>query len=323
MELTREELLAVYRWLLLTRRTDEKVCEIYARQGLPELPHSSQGEEAIAVGCTFGLRKDDFILPSLRARGMFYVKGISSRKMMAGMFGKIDGPTGSIGTSHHMGSIRDGVLAGTGAIGSGIPLAVGSAWGLKQQGKDSVVVTTFGDGATSRGDFHEALNLAAVWKLPVVLICENNGLAISTPVTKQTAAASIAERAAGYGMPGVTVDGNEVLAVYRATQEAVARARKGEGPTLIECKTNRWRGHSENDRDSYRNQEELAKIKEDCPVRRFQDYLLSKGLVDGQLIAEIEASVREEVEDAVQFAINSPWPAPEEVKYKVFCEGGH
>ncbi|RXG63013.1 thiamine pyrophosphate-dependent dehydrogenase E1 component subunit alpha, partial [Candidatus Atribacteria bacterium 1244-E10-H5-B2] len=253
---------------------------------------------------------------TLRSRGMFYTKGVSTKIMMAGMYGKKTGPSGGKGTSHHMGDLNLGILVGSGLIGSSIPIAVGAALGLKEIGKDSVVVTTFGDGASSRGDFHESLNLAAVWKLPVIFICENNGYAISTPVCKQMAIKNVADRR--YGMPAVIVDGNDVLAVFKATQKAVGRARRGEGPTLIECKTDRWRGHSENDKGGYRDQKEVEKMKQNCPVKRFKEYLMEKGILNKKLEAEIEKQVCIEIDEAVKFAEENPFPAPEEALSDVY-----
>ncbi len=320
MILTREDLLEMYRLMLLTRKHDERVVEIYARKGLPELPHTSIGEEAVGIGCSYKLRPDDYILPSLRDRGMFYAKGVSFRTMMAGMYGKRTGPAKSKATSHHMGDLKLGVLAGSGLIGSSIPLAVGAALGIKQLGKDSVVITTFGDGASSRGDCHESMNLAAVWQLPVIFVIGNNGYAISTPQSKQMAVKDLAVRAQGYGMPGYTIDGNDIMAVFATGQEAIARARRGEGPTLIECKTNRWRGHAENDRDLYRTQEDREAMRQDCPIERFEKYLKERDILNPVLKEQIEKSVLAEIEDAVRFAEESPFPAPEEAEGHVYAD---
>lgn len=320
MELTGEELREIYRLLLLTRRNEEKVNEIYARRGLPELPHSCIGEEAVAVGSSYKLRREDYVLPSLRARGYFFVKGAPARVMLAGQYGKRTGPARGKSTSHHMGDLKLGILGGSGLIGSSIPLAVGAALAIKYQDRDNVVVTSFGDGATSRGDFHESMNLAAVWRLPVIFVCENNGYAIATRLEQQMAVKNVADRAAAYGMPGVIVDGSDVLAVFEATREAVERARSGAGPTLIECKTHRWRGHAENDPDLYRDRDVVESWHRDCPVKKYQDYLLSRGVLTEQMIDEIEASVRLEIEDAVRFAEESPFPEPEEALGGVYAE---
>ncbi len=320
MNLTKDELREMYRLLLLTRKNDERVNEIYARKGLPELPHSCMGEEAIAVGCTYKLRQDDYIIPSLRARGMFLVKGIPTKVMMAGAYGKRTGPARSISTSHHMGDMSKGIMLGTGLIGSSVAVATGAALGLKDMGKDSVSLISFGDGASSQGDFFESLNLAAIWKLPVIFVCENNGYAISTTTDRQMAVENVADKAAGLGVSAVIVDGNDVLAVFEATQEAVARARRGEGPTLVECKTNRWHGHSENDRDNYRNPAEVEAMKRDDCVKRFEKYLLDKGVLTPELAAKIMQSVLQEIDEAVKFAEESPFPAPEEALRDVYAD---
>jgi len=320
MKLTNEELIEMYRLLLLTRKNDERINEIYARKGLPELPHSCMGEEAIAVGCTYKLRQDDYIIPSLRARGMFLVKGIPTKVMMAGAYGKRTGPARSLSTSHHMGDVSKGVMIGTGLIGSSLAVATGAALGLKDMGKDTVFVISFGDGASSQGDFYESLNLAVIWKLPVIFVCENNGYAISTTTARQMGVENVADKATGLGVPAVIVDGNDVMAVFEATQEAVARARKGEGPTLVECKTNRWRGHSENDRDAYRNSAEVEAMQRDCCVTRFEKHLLEKGILTPTLAAEIMQSVAQEIDEAVKFAEESPFPAPEEALRHVYAD---
>ena len=232
----------MYYYLYLTRYADEIFCQYYKQGRLQENHHSSQGEEALAVGSGILMREDDYILPSLRARGYFWTKGITVREMMAGMFGKVTGPAKGKNTSHHMGDMKRGVVLGSGIIGGALPVAVGVGLGIKKRGQDSVVLVSFGDGSTSRGDFHEAMNLAAVWKLPVLFVCENNRMAMGNTVEKEMAIDNIAVRASSYGMPGVTTDGNDLLAVYEATAEAVDRARKGGGPTLLEFTTHRLVG---------------------------------------------------------------------------------
>ncbi|KKM10150.1 hypothetical protein SY88_15590 [Clostridiales bacterium PH28_bin88] len=309
----------MYRLMLFIRRNDEKICEIYTRRGLPELPHSSQGEEAIPVGSAYKLQQGDYVLPSLRSRGYFYVMGITPDEMMAGMFGKKTGPAGGRATSHHMGDLTRGVLSGSGLVGSSIPIATGAALGLKQQGRPNVVITSFGDGATSRGDFHESLNLAAIWDLPVIFICENNEYAMSTPTSRQMKIAHVADRAKAYGMPGVIVDGQDVLAVFDGTQEAIARARRGEGPTLIECKTKRWRGHSEKDKGGYRDQTVEEEIRKADPVLFFQRYLLERSILTEELIKDLEALVIEQIEESVRFAEESPYPDPADCLTEVFA----
>jgi len=320
MGLNDDDLVKMYRWMALTRRFDQRVCELQHQRGIPELQHASIGQEAIGVGACYGLRPDDVILPSLRTRAAFLVKGISPERQMAAMYGKATGAGRGKETSHHMGDRQLGVVAGSGVVGGSIPVGVGVALAFKLQGKDSVCLTFFGDGATNRGDFHEALNLAAVYDLPAIFICENNLYALSMPISRHLRVENIASRAAAYGMPGVTVDGNDVIAVHEAVQDAIARARAGKGPTLVECKTYRWRGHSERDvKQVYRTSEEVERFKALCPIKRLRDLLVSRGTVKPELLDGIDAEVAEAVERAIEFAESSPYPSPEEALNNVYA----
>jgi TPP-dependent pyruvate/acetoin dehydrogenase alpha subunit len=239
--------------------------------------------------------------------------------MMAGMFGRRNGSGKGRGPASHSGDNSIGLLAGTGLIGSGIPISTGAALAMKLQKKDSVALHFFGDGASNRGDFHEALNFAGVHKLPIVYVVDNNCYAMTVPATCAMAIQDIAVRATGYGFPGVVVDGNDVLAVYEATQKAIARARKGEGPTLVECKTYRWLGHSVNDPAVYRSAEEVESWKERCPLRRFERYLSGKGLLDDGKVKEVYRGVNEEIEKSIRFAEASPLPLPEDTLLDVYA----
>ena len=321
-KLTRNDLLEMYRWMQLSRITEERMVEYHKHSPLTELPHSGIGQEAIAAGTVYGLRKDDQVIPSLRTRGAFLFKGIPSRTMMAGAFAKVTGAARGKNTSHHMGDPAVGVIAGSAVIASHLPVAVGIALAAKLQKKDYVVVPYYGDGGSNRGDTHESMNMAAIMKLGVVFVCENNGYALSTPFTYHTAVPDLAKRAEGYGMPGVVVDGNDVLAVYEAAQAAYARARKGEGPTLIECKTYRWKNHSERDPRDLRPPQEVEEWKTKCPILRFEKYLLETKNADAQTLEQIKQAVVAEVNDAVAFAENSPLPPAEEVALHVYYEEG-
>ncbi|MDC7788884.1 thiamine pyrophosphate-dependent dehydrogenase E1 component subunit alpha [Rhodoplanes sp. TEM] len=314
------DLLKLYEWMLLSRITEERMTDYHKHTPLPELPHAGIGQEAIAAGTVLDLRIDDQILPSLRTRGAFIFKGISSRTMMAGAFAKVTGAARGKNTSHHMGDPKVGVVAGSGVVAAHLPIAVGVALAAKLQKKDYVAVAYFGDGGSNRGDVHESMNMAAVMKLGVVFVCENNGYSISTPLDVHCAVRDIAVRAQGYGMPGVVVDGNDVLAVLAAAREAYARARAGEGPTLIECKTYRWLGHSERDPRDLRPAEEIAAWREKCPIKRLRDHLLSNGLADEATLDDIRAGVAAEVDDAIVFAEQSPLPPPEEAALHVYAE---
>jgi TPP-dependent pyruvate/acetoin dehydrogenase alpha subunit len=319
-KLEKEDLLELYRWMLLSRITEERMAEYHKHTPLPELPHAGIGQEAIAAGTVYGLSIEDQILPSLRTRGAFIFKGISSRTMMAGAFAKVTGAARGKNTSHHMGDPKVGVVAGSGVVAAHLPIAVGIGLAAKLQKKDYVAVAYFGDGGSNRGDVHESMNMAAVMKLGVVFVCENNGYSISTPLDAHCAVRDIAVRAQGYGMPGVVVDGNDVLAVHAAAQEAYVRARSGEGPTLIECKTYRWLGHSERDPRDLRPAEEIAAWKEKCPLKRFREHLLSNGIADEAILDEIRARVVAEVDDAIAFAEQSPLPPAEEATLHVYAD---
>jgi pyruvate dehydrogenase E1 component alpha subunit len=319
-ELRDTDLVSMYRLMVLTREFEMKVAKIYSQKGLPENPHLCVGEEAIGVGSCYGLRKDDYVLPSLRGRSIFLTKGISPSVLMAGIYGKATGPSKGKWTAHHMGDLERGILAGSLLIGSQFPIAVGAALAFKIKHTDQVCLCYFGDGASNRGDFHEGLNLAAILKLPIIFICENNLYAIDTPVGKSMLIKDIALRAQGYGMPGKTIDGNDVLDVYRTVQEAVEMARRGDGPTLIECKTYRLRPHCERHKEN-RPKDELEYWWERCPIKRLSAYLLKENLLDEKKDQLIEAEIREEIDRAVKFAEESPFPHPEEIFEDVYAHG--
>lgn len=313
-KLTPDDLLAMYRWLVLTREFEDRICALWGKGGVIELPHGSQGQEAIAVGACYGLRREDQVLPSLRTRGALIVKGIPIDQQMAGIFGKAPGAARSKSTTHHMADPSRGVLLGTGLIGSDITTAVGAALAFKLQKKDYVVIDFFGDGAAQRGDFHEGLNFAGVFKLPIVFVLENNQFAEYTPLHKHFAGEDLASRAQGYGFPGTRLDGNDVLTVYEVVQQAIARARAGEGPTLLECVTYRQRNHCELQPPEYnRDPQELTIWLAKDPIRRFEAYLGERGLLDDRSRERIAAEVKAQVEEAVAYAEESPFPEPGEL----------
>ena len=309
----------MYYYLYLTRYADEIFCKYYKQGKLQENHHSSQGEEAVAVGSGILLRDDDYVVPSLRSRGHFWTKGITVREMMAGMYGKVTGPAKGKNTSHHMGDMARGVVCGSGIIGGALPGAVGVGLGIRKRGQDSVCLVSFGDGSTSRGDFHEAMNLAAVWKLPVIFLCENNFWAMGSSFNKEMAVDNVAIRATAYGMPGVTADGNDLLAVYEATAEAIERARKGGGPTLLEFTTYRWLGHGVKDPDKYRDKDEVEGYRKYCPVANFTKHLTAQGILTAEEIAAIEQRVISVVDDAIEFAEQSELPTADIVATNVYA----
>jgi pyruvate dehydrogenase E1 component alpha subunit len=312
----------MYRWLSLSRETESKMVYYHRNiSPLTELPHSSLGQEAISVGCVYPLRKDDQIIPSLRTRGAFLVKGVSSRTLMAGAFGKATAASHGKQSSHHMGDSDCGILVASGVVAGHVPVAVGAAMVARLQKKDYVTMVFYGDGAANRGDVHEALNLAAIKDLPCIFVVEHNQQALSTPSSYHSKVQNFAIRAAGYGMPGVTVDGNDVLAVYEAAVAAIDRARKGEGPTMIECKTYRWRGHSERDRKDLRDPEEIKDwIENKDPLPRFAKFLIDNGYATQEILDDIHSSTAEEVDDAIKFAEQSPYPEPEITLTNVYAE---
>jgi len=319
-QLTGEDLIRMYRWLVLIRAFEDRVCDLWAKARIMELPHGSQGQEAIAVGACYGLRREDPVLPSLRTRGAFFLKGISTRVQMAGMYNRATGAVGGRVSSHHMGDAERGILVGSGVIGASITVGAGAALALKLQRTDHVVVCFFGDGAAQRGDFHEGLNFAGVFKLPVVFVLENNGWAEMTPVDKHFAGSSFAARAEGYGFPGVRVDGNDVFAVYDAVQAAVARGRAGEGPTLVECVTYRMRGHCENNPiATCRDMAEIEAWQAKDPVVRMRAELMRRTILTEEIVARIDAESQAEIEDAIAFAEGEPPPDVNELCKDVYA----
>ena len=320
MDLTEKDLLQMYRWMVLGRLFEEKTFELLKLGKLVGFHHPNVGQEAVDVGTCYKLRRDDTIMPTHRGKLKYLMKGVEMKTMWAGMFGRRNGSGKGVGPASHSGDNSIGLLAGTGLIGSGIPISTGAALAMKLQKKDSVALHFFGDGASNRGDFHEALNMAGAMKLPIVYVCDNNCYAMSVSAECAMAIKDISVRAAGYGFPGLVVDGNDVLAVYEATQEAIARARRGEGPTLIECKTYRFLGHSIGDPQEYRTAEEVESWKKKDPVQRFESSLKKKGWLSDSQVKETYRSVSEEIEQAVQFAESSPMPVFEDAQTSVYAD---
>ncbi len=319
-QLSEKDLIQMYRWLVLIRAFENRVGDLWTSGSLMESPHGSQGQEAIAVGACYGLRPEDQVLPSLRTRGAFFVKGIPALVQMAGMYAKATGAAKGKATAHHMGDLQRGVLLGSGIVGASITVAVGAALAFKLQRKDHIVVDFFGDGAAQRGDFHEGLNFAGVFKLPIVFVLENNQYAEMTPLAKHFAGPDFACRAQGYGFPGFRLDGNNVFAVYDAVQAAAARARAGEGPTLLECVTYRLRGHSESHPPTeLRDIAEIEQWRAKDPIPRMRAHLTQRGFLTDDLGRRIEAEVQAEIEDAVKYAEESPSPTPEELYKDVYA----
>src|ERR1043166_511 len=311
-KLAPEQLLDMFFWLKLVRAFDERLSTLVKQGKVRSGVYTGIGQEAIVVGTCFGLRKEDYICPLHRDLGSFLMKGVEARVMMAQMFAKEGGLSKGRDSALHSGVPELGIFGNTSMLGANLPVAAGLALTFKIEKTDNVVVAYFGEGASNTGDFHEALNFAGVQRLPVVFICENNQYAYSVPIEKSMAIDDVADRAHGYGFDGVAINGNDVLAVYQATQGALARARAGDGPTLIESKPSRWHGHSEHDKAFYRTNEELAMWKSRDPIPTFTTYLKGLHVLVDEKLAEIEARVTSTIDDAVEFASSAPDPDPGE-----------
>jgi pyruvate dehydrogenase E1 component alpha subunit len=304
--------------MLRIRHFEEKVYDLYGQNLVPGTIHLYAGQEAVAVGVCANLREDDYITSTHRGHGHCIAKGAQLNRVMAEILGKKTGYCKGKGGSMHIADFSIGMLGATAVVGAGLPIAAGAGLSIKLKKTDQVVACFFGDGASNQGTFHEAINMASIWNLPVLFVCENNLYAMGTHQTRVMAIENIADRAAAYGIPGVAVDGNDVLAVYEAAHEAVDRARKGEGPTLIECKTYRHKGHSRFDPATYRPKEEVGEWMKRDPIAQFKVRLLEMKTLTEEEANKIEQEVAATVEDAVKFAIESPHPAPEEAVENVF-----
>jgi pyruvate dehydrogenase E1 component alpha subunit len=305
--LDRELLLGIYRNIYATRRFELQCIELYREGYIRGYLHPYLGEEAIAAGVCAALRRSDYIVSTHRGHGHCISKGADLKRMMAEIMGRADGYCAGRGGSMHISSRKDNNLGANGIVGGGIPIATGAAMGIKVKGTDQVVVDFFSDGASNNGVFAESLNLAGVFQLSIVYILENNHYAVSTPVECSTGCCDLAGRGPAYGVPGICVDGNDAVEVYRETLRAVERARKGEGPTLIEAKTFRHGGHHINDPGLYMDAQKLAEWKARDPL-----LLMRRVIADEPAVAEIEARVERELEAAVEFGKNSPEPSVEE-----------
>lgn len=313
-------LLQAYSRMVLIRRYEDHLHQLFLQGQVPGTLHQCQGQEAVAVGVCMALRNDDVIFSTHRPVGHLMAKGASLSALTAEIWGKATGCAGGKGGQMHLCDINVGAMPSNAIVGANIPIATGAAMGFRLRGLDRVAVSFFGDGATNIGAFHEGLNLAAVQHAPVVFVCENNLYAASTHISLTTLVEDLASRADAYGMPGRVVDGMNFEEVYDAARAAVKRARKGDGPTLLECKTYRYRGHSRGDPCRYRDQTEFQKWSERDPIDSFKQRLLDEYGVRRSELAAIEAECQANVEAAVDFAINSPDPAPETSLDLVFSE---
>ncbi|MFI5015064.1 MAG: thiamine pyrophosphate-dependent dehydrogenase E1 component subunit alpha [Hyphomicrobiales bacterium] len=315
-----ETLRGALRKMHLIRRFEESAEDAYMRGLVHGTMHLSIGQEASAVGICMPLSDADYITSTHRGHGHCIAKGAQVSRMFAEFFGKEDGYCRGRGGSMHIADVSKGNIGANGIVGGGIPIAVGVALSMKKQKRESVVISFFGDGANNEGAFHEALNMASIWKLPVIFVCENNGYGMSTSTERSTAVRDVAERAAAYAMPGVIVDGNRFAEVAQASFDAVLRARRGEGPSLIESKTYRIRGHSRSDRNRYRSKEEIEAWQARDPILAFEAELTLLGLASRADIEAIRADVEREIAEAIAFAKASPAPSIAELTRYVYTE---
>jgi pyruvate dehydrogenase E1 component alpha subunit len=323
-ELDKEFLLDLYHTMVRIRLFEEQVRDLALKSEIPGFVHVSIGEEASATGVCAALRDSDRITSTHRGHGHLIAKGGRLDRMMAELYGKRSGYCKGKGGSMHIVDFTLGILGANGIVGAGLPIATGSALAAVVAGRDDVTACFFGDGASNEGTFHESLNLAAVWKLPVVFVCENNGFGEFTPAQTVTSVRDIAQRAQAYGIPGLIINGNDVVEVYRYAREAAARARAGEGPTLLECKTYRWEGHVVGEAaflgaGAYRAEAEIEEWKTRCPLLRFRKFAETSGRIGAAELKKIDEETAAELEAAVIFARESPLPDASEVTEDLYA----
>ena len=317
-DLTKKKLSDMYEKMVEIRLFEEKVFELYGQNLVPGTIHLYAGEEAVAVGVCSALKSDDYVTSTHRGHGHCIAKGADLRRIMAEILGKKTGYCRGKGGSMHIADFSVGMLGATAVVGAGLPIAIGAGLSARLRKTDQVTACFFGEGASNQGTFHESLNMASTWKLPVVFVCENNLYAMGTKQSLVMNIENIAERAGAYGIPGTCADGNDVLAVYKATIEAVGRARKGEGPTLIECKTYRHKGHSRVDPAKYRPKDEVQSWLQRDPLVNFKKYLTEEHILNEALLLTLEREAKAKVEDAVKFAVESSYPEPNEALENVY-----
>jgi TPP-dependent pyruvate/acetoin dehydrogenase alpha subunit len=321
--LAKEQLLGMYRMMVTIRRFEETLRDLVLQGQIPGFVHLSIGEEAVPTGVCAALTDKDYITTTHRGHGHMLAKGGKLKPMMAELFGKRTGYCKGKGGSMHIVSYDLGILGANGIVGGGIPIAAGAALASSFRGNAAVAVAFFGDGASNEGTFHETANLAGLWKLPMLFVCQNNCYAEFTPTSESTAVKDIAVRAQGYDMPGVIVDGNDVLAVYEVVKTAVARAKRGDGPTLIEAKTYRWEGHVVGEEaflGAYRPADEISAAKQRCPIILFTKKVLETGFIEPAELERIAAEVQRDITEAVEFAQSSPLPEPHEALEDLFVQ---
>lgn len=320
MTLNNEKMRLMYEKMIRIRFFEQEAQNKFAEGEVPGFVHLYIGEEAIATGACTAIREDDYITSTHRGHGHIIAKGGDTKFMMAELYGRTTGYCKGKGGSMHIADATKGILGANGIVGAGHNIAAGAGLSIQYRGTDQVCVCFFGDGSTNQSTFHEALNLASVWKLPVIFVCENNGYGISVSQDRHQNIVDISVRAQSYNIPGFTVDGNDVLAVYEAVEEAAKHAREKKGPTLIECKTYRHRGHFEGDATAYRTKEELEEWLLKDPIPRYEKYLVENGVMTSEELDQVKAKIKEEINQAVEFAKSSPIPEPDSVVEDVYSD---
>lgn len=316
VELTDKDKKDFLKTMLRIRHFEEKVYQLYLTTdklyGMS--PHLSIGQEAVPTGVCKALRKEDYIVSTHRGHGHCLSKGADMKFMIAEILGKETGYCKGRGGTMHIADVNNGILGANGIVGGGLPIAAGVGISIKYRGTDQVCTSFFGDGATNQGTFHESVNLCAAFKLPVIFVCENNIYALSTSISKVSATPNVADRAKGYDIPGVIVDGMDPIAIYEQAVKAVQRARKGDGPSIIEAKTYRFLGHGASDNRSYRTREEEREWKKKGPIVRFKKRLIEEGVIREEEIEMMEQEAKREVEEAVEYGLSSPEPDTNDVE---------
>ncbi|MCC7084551.1 MAG: thiamine pyrophosphate-dependent dehydrogenase E1 component subunit alpha [Pirellulales bacterium] len=316
--LSRDRLLAMYEQMRTIRVFEDTLHTLFASGEIPGFVHLYAGEEAVAVGVIGALKPDDYVSSTHRGHGHCLAKGVELNSMLAEIYGRATGVCKGKGGSMHIADVSRGMLGANGIVGAGMPLAAGAALAAKLRRSGQVSVCFFGDGGSNQGTLHEAINLAAIWDLPCLFVCENNGYAEATSPRYSTKVKHIADRAAAYNIPGVVVDGQDVVEVYLAARQAVERARSGAGPTLIEAKTYRFYGHFEGDAMKYRTAEEVGQFRRRDPLKIFAEEIAPQAEISSQEMQEIDAAVDRQMQAAIEFARSSPLPSPEDCLTDVY-----
>jgi acetoin:2,6-dichlorophenolindophenol oxidoreductase subunit alpha len=310
----------IYKTMLTIRNFEDKALSLFESNQLRGSVHLCTGQEAVAATVCSHLRDEDYITSTHRGHGHCIAKGAEPDLAMAELMGKSTGYCLGRGGSMHIADVTKGNLGANAIVAAGLPIASGAALSAKLRGTDQIAVAFFGDGAANEGAFHEALNLAAVWKLPIIFVCENNQFGISTHVDVSTSVKDIAVRAKAYDMPGEVVDGNDVFDIDKAVKKAAARAKAGKGPSLIECKTYRWYGHWTGDPQVYRSKEDVEIWKQKCPIKRLEEYLLDHKILTVKEMEKMHSDASSRIDAAAEFALSSPDPDPDTVLENVYCE---